>query len=78
MTWNDGYFKKNGNQISVNDDNEEVFDANGVKIGYFKDGIIRDNTGNKLANCDYETKVNSSNFDVIHNFLRMFGINYWF
>jgi len=77
MLWNSGYFINKGNQLSATDDNEEVYDGNGIKIGYFKDGIIRDNNGNKLACCDYGPKTNPSDFDCIRKFLRMFGFNYW-
>jgi hypothetical protein len=77
MVWNKGYFDKKGNQLSANDDNQEVYNGYGIKIGYFKDGIVRDNNGNKLTLCNYEQKINPSDYDCIRNFLRMCGFNYW-
>ena len=72
MAWNEGYFIKKGNQISANDVNQEVYDSNANKIGYFSDGLIRGNNGNKLASCIDNFNIQPSVKNAVEIFLDMF------
>jgi len=72
MAWNEGYFIKKGNQISANDVDQEVYDANGNKVGFFSNGLIRGNNGNKLASCNDDLKIQPPVKSGIEFFLDMF------
>lgn len=73
MSWNDGYFDKKGKQLSANDDAQEVYDGTGKRIGYFSNGVIRSNNGDKLANCIDDTNPNLSIKSSVQNIIEMFS-----
>lgn len=72
MSWNNGYFNKYGNQLKVDDINQEVYDGDGKKIGFYSNGTIRSNNGNILAsNTDIEKPIKDT-LDTGLIFLDMF------
>lgn len=60
MSWNDGYYDKNGNSLSSNDGDQEVFDKDGNSVGYFEGSTIYDNNDNRLKGMHDDDPPSSS------------------